>query len=150
LNKYRLEPGMSLMPNQPLRGFVILVVEDDPDTLAAVSYLISEAFGCRVLRASSVDYALRMIDSGSRVDLVFSDVGMPGVDGLTLAELVRRRRPDLPFVLVTGRPDVVDAALKAGRVALLKPYTVETLAAVFSEQLHVDRSLLSGTSKTDR
>jgi CheY-like chemotaxis protein len=141
---------MSLMPNQPLRGFVILVVEDHPDTLNAVAYLISEAFGCRVLRASSVDYALRMIDSGSRVDLVFSDVGMPGVDGLTFAELVRRRRPDLPFVLVTGRPDVVDAALKAGRVALLKPYTVETLAAVFSEQLHVDRSLLSGTSKTDR
>jgi len=50
------------MTDHPLRGFVILVVEDDPDTLNAVAYLISEAFGCRVLRASSVDYALRMID----------------------------------------------------------------------------------------
>ena len=127
------------MPDQPLRGFVILVVEDDPDTLDATAYLIVEAFGCRVLRASSVDYALRMIDSGSRIDLIFSDVGMPEVDGLTFAELVRRRRPDLPFVLVTGRPDVVDETLRAGRLALLKPYTVETLEAVFTEQLRVNR-----------
>jgi len=139
------------MPDQPLRGFVVLVVEDDPDTLNAVSYLISEAFGCRVLRASSVEYALRMIDSGSRVDLVFSDVGMPEVDGLTFAKLVRRRRPDLPFVLVTGRPDVVDSSLKAGWVALLKPYTVQTLAAVFTEQLRVEHpSVQKGLLKADR
>ena len=131
---------MPQLPDQPLRGFVILVVEDDPDTLNAVAYLIGEAFGCRVLRASSVDYALRMIDSGSRVDLVFSDVGMPDVDGLTFAELVRRRRPDLSFVLVTGRPDVVDETLRAGRLALLKPYTVETLEAVLTEQLRVNRA----------
>jgi len=120
-------------------------------TLNAVAYLIVEAFGCRVLRASSVEYALRMIDSGSRVDLVFSDVGMPEVDGLTFAELVRRRRPDLPFVLVTGRPDVVDSSLKAGWVALLKPYTVQTLAAVFTEQLRVEHpSVQKGLLKADR
>ena len=142
---------MPQLPDQPLRGFVILVVEDDPDTLNAVAYLIGEAFGCRVLRASSVEYALRMIDSGSRVDLVFSDVGMPEVDGLTFAELVRRRRPDLPFVLVTGRPDVVDSSLKAGWVALLKPYTVQTLAAVFTEQLRVEHpSVQKGLLKADR
>jgi hypothetical protein len=51
------------MPEQPLRGFVILAVDDDPDTLDSVAFLIGEVFGCRVLRASSVDYALRMIDS---------------------------------------------------------------------------------------
>lgn len=130
---------MPLMPDQPLRGFVILAVDDDPDTLSSVAFLIGEAFGCRVLRASSVDYALRMIDSGSRIDLVFSDVGMPEIDGLTFAELVGRRRPDLPFVLVTGRPDVVDTSLKAGWVALLKPYTVETLEAVFTEKLRANR-----------
>jgi CheY-like chemotaxis protein len=131
------------MREQPLGGFVILVVEDDPDTLDAVSYLISEAFGCRVLRASSADYALGMIDHGSRIDLIFSDVGMPEVDGLTFAELVRCRRPDLPFVLVTGRPDVVDESLSAGRLALLKPYTVETLEAVLTEQLCANRALRS-------
>src|SRR6476469_737134 len=130
---------MPLTPDQPLGGFVILAVDDDPDTLNSAAFLISEAFGCRVLRASSVDYALRMIDSGSRIDLVFSDVGMPEIDGLTFAELVRSRRPGLPFVLVTGRPDVVDTSLKAGWVALLKPYTVETLEAVFTEKLRVNR-----------
>ena len=134
------------MGDQPLRGFVVLVVDDDPDTLESVAFLISEAFGCRVLRASSVIYALRMIDSGSRVDLVFSDVVMPGVDGLTFADQVRRRRPELPFVLVTGRSDVVDASLNAGWVALLKPYTVETLKAVFMEQLCVNRPASSQSS----
>jgi CheY-like chemotaxis protein len=107
------------------------------------AYLISEAFGCRVLRASSVDYALRMIDHRSRVDLIFSDVGMPEVDGLTFAELVRRRWPDLPLVLVTGRADVVDESLRAGRL-VLKPYTVETLEAVLTEQLCASHSLRDG------
>ena len=123
----------------PLRGFVILVVEDYADTLEVLEYLICEKLGCRVLAAPSVDEALQIIDSGSHVDLVFSDIVMPGKDGLTLAEQVRKRRPDLPVVLATGRPDIVDALLEAGWVALLKPYTTGSLEAVFTEQLGVEK-----------
>src|SRR5437867_4430515 len=83
-----------------------------------------------------------MIDAGAPIDLVFSDVVMPGQDGLTLARQVETRRPSLPVVLATGRPDVVDSVIERGGVALLKPYTIERLEAVFSEQLaHAARAI---------
>ena len=118
---------------QPLRGYVVLVVEDDAETLNALEFLISDAFGCCVLRASSAEQALRLMDSARRIDLVLSDVVMPDQDGMTLAAQVRKRFPDLPVVLATGRPDVVDALTRRGGIALLKPITIERLEAVFTE-----------------
>ena len=83
---------------QPLRGNVILVVEDDAETLTALAQLIASGLGCRVLTASSGYEALGVIDSGVQVDLVFADVLMPEMDGVTLAHLIRRRLPRLPIV----------------------------------------------------
>ena len=125
--------------DQPLRGFVVLVVEDETDTLSSLARLIRDAFGCRVLSATSSDEALRIIDSGLHVDFVLTDVVMPKKDGLTLARQIRRRLPSLPVVLATGRPDVVDSVTERGGIALLKPYTIERLEAVFSEHLRVER-----------
>ena len=73
----------------PLRGFTVLVVEDDHLTLKAFSQVIVQVFGCIVLSASSGEAALRVIASGEKLDLLFSDVVMPEMDGLTLARLVR-------------------------------------------------------------
>ena len=73
----------------PLRGFTVLVVEDDHLTLKAFSQVIAQVFGCIVLSASSGEAALRVIASGEKLDLLFSDVVMPEMDGLTLARLVR-------------------------------------------------------------
>src|SRR5512144_1206036 len=87
---------------QPLRGFVILVVEDDVDTLDSITNLIGTALGCGVLRASTGIEALEIIDAGTRVDLVFSDIMMPTMDGLTLTDEVRKRLPTIPIVLATG------------------------------------------------
>jgi len=73
---------------QPLRGNVILIVEDDAETLTALAQLIASGLGCRVLTASSGYEALGVIDSGVQVDLVFADVVMPEMDGMTLALLI--------------------------------------------------------------
>jgi DNA-binding LytR/AlgR family response regulator len=70
-----------------------------------------------------------------QVDLVFADVVMPGMDGMTLAFLIGRRLASLPVVLATGRSDVVDSVTERGGIALLKPYSLERLEAVFTEQL---------------
>ena len=118
-----------------LQGFVVLVVEDRPDVLEATGYLIEAAFGCTVLTAQSCVEALEILDVGKRVDLIFSDVVLPGKDGLTLARLARERRPELPIALVTGFEDEVDAICERGFVALLKPYSVEQLQAVFTDLL---------------
>ena len=124
-----------MRPIRELRGLVVLVVEDNQDVLEATSYLIEAAFGCSVITASSCVEALAVIDEGRRVDLLFSDVVLPGKSGLTLARLVRERRPDLPVALVTGYGDEIDSIASRGFVALLKPYTVKQLEAVFAELL---------------
>jgi len=120
---------------RPLRGFVLLVVEDDAETLAAITQLITDVFGCRVLGTRSAEEALRIVDSGMDVDLVFADVVMPSKDGVTLAHEIRQRLPAVPVVLATGRPDVVDSVIHRGGIALLKPYSIDRLEAVFTEQL---------------
>lgn len=126
-----------MTPDAPLlRGFVVLVVDDDVDSLSASAAAI-ESFGCSALSAKSSDEALAILDSGAHVDLVFSDVVMPGTSGIALSGLVRERRPAMPVVLATGYPDVVDAVTESGAIALIKPYTVPRLAGVFAEQLLV-------------
>ena len=124
-----------MAPQQPLRGNVILIVDDEPDSVAALGRLLAVAFGCRVLTASSGDEALRIVDSGTHIDLVFADVVMPEMDGVTLAHLIGKRLPGLPIVLATGRPDVVDSVTERGGIALLKPYSLGRLDAVLNEHL---------------
>ena len=60
---------------------------------------------------------------------------LPGKDGLTLARLARERLPDLPIALVTGWADEIDSITNRGFIALLKPYTVEQVQAVFTDLL---------------
>jgi len=133
---------------QPLRGNVILVVEDDAETLTALAQLIASGLGCRVLTESSGYEALGVIDSGAQVDLVFADVVMPEMDGMTLAFLIGRRLASLPVVLATGRSDVVDSVTERGGIALLKPYSIERLEAVFTEQLGVQSVVQPGRRQT--
>ena len=119
-----------------LSGSVVLVVEDKPDVLEATSYLIEAAFGCSVITAqSSCMEALEIVDSGIPIDLIFSDVVLSGKDGLTLARLARERHPELPIAFVTGWEDEVDSICSRGFVALLKPYSVQQLEAVFTDLL---------------
>ena len=121
--------------DQTLHGFVVLVVDDDSVAVEVVSALIADAFGCLILCAASAEEALRTIDSGLHVDLAFSDVVMPKVDGVWLAREIRKRRRHLPVVLTTGRPDSVDWIVNRGGVALIKPYSIERLKAVYGAAL---------------
>src|SRR6476620_11533339 len=115
--------------DRPLCGFVVLVVEDGADTRESVTALIREGLGCNVLSASCGSEALEIIDSKVRVDLVFSDIMMPAVDGLTLIDEVRKRLPQIPIILATGMTTVLDAMAR-GAIALVKPYTLDQLRAV--------------------
>lgn len=120
-----------------MRGYVVLVVDDDADNLELAGRIV-ESFGCSVLKATSCDEALAILDSGAHVDLVFSDVVMPKTSGITLARLTRERSPGMPIVLATGYADAVDDVTDSGAIPLIKPYTVARLEAVFAELLRVD------------
>ena len=121
--------------DRPLCGFVVLVVEDDADTRESLTALIREGLGCSVLSASCGSEALEIIDSKVRVDLVFSDIMMPAMDGLTLIDEVRKRFPQIPIVLATGMTTLLDDAMERGAIALVKPYTLDQLRSVFRDQL---------------
>ena len=122
--------------DRPLRGFVILVVDDDADNLE-LSAQVVRSLGCEALIASSSDEALALLDAGAHVDLVFSDVVMPKTSGLALARAARER--GLPVVLGTGYPDAADEGTDRGVISLIKPYSIQRLEAGFAELLFVDR-----------
>jgi PAS domain S-box-containing protein len=114
----------ALLPSlEPLR---ILAVEDEPEVLDVIRAMLVAA-GHGVLTAASGREALELFER-EPVDLVVTDLGMPGMTGLTLAEEVKRRRP-VPVVLLTGWADELDAAhARHVDVLLAKPVTRERLA----------------------
>jgi CheY-like chemotaxis protein len=80
----------------------ILLVEDDNEVAALVTEMLEE-LGYRVMRAASAEAALGALADDRQMDMVFSDVMMPGEkNGLALAAEVSRRRPSLKILLTTG------------------------------------------------
>jgi len=106
----------------------ILLVEDDKEVSALAVELLS-SLGFAVTHVSSADAALGALANGRDVDVVLSDIMMPGgVSGLQLAREIRRRYPDLPVVSTTGYVEAA-AGMEDDEFSLLtKPYTVESLA----------------------
>lgn len=104
---------------QSIAGATVLLVEDD-EALGDVTAALLMAHGAKVLRAGDVNAALAQLDSGAAVDVVLSDVVMPGsMDGVGLARRLREQRPRLPVVLISG---FSNAAIAEGEfIELRKP-----------------------------
>ena len=82
------------------RGEVVLLVEDDASVRLLVSDVLSE-LGYSALEAAEPLAALKILGSEQRLDLMISDVGLPGMNGRQLAEIARQRRPELPILFIT-------------------------------------------------
>lgn len=117
----------------------VLIVEDDYATRQALSALLQQ-MGHTPLTADSAADALRILDSTATLDVVVTDVVMPRMNGIEFAGRVRGIRPSLPVVLVTGDSDALDDVLASGAVALLKPYSPDTLRRVLKEALDSRRN----------
>ncbi|HEV2612256.1 MAG TPA: histidine kinase famiy protein [Noviherbaspirillum sp.] len=113
-----------LIPDPQMRVQTILLVEDSDDVRQVTdAYLRSQ--GYRVLTAHSGEYALELIDQYGKVDLLFTDIMMPGgMNGLMLVERVRERIPDIPVLLTTGYMDeLADKGINTSSFTILtKPY----------------------------
>jgi len=103
----------------------ILFVEDDELVREAVVRGLEEA-GFEVLVAANGDRALAMMEAGLDIDVVFSDIVMPGkLSGIDLAGILRERRPGVPVVLATGYTD--QRVTVPGVQVLAKPYEIGQL-----------------------
>ena len=111
----------------------ILLVEDNEEVGEFAEILLTE-LGHQVTRVTSGEKALDLA-RGQLFDAVFTDVVMPGMSGLELAETLERERPELRIVLTTGYSDEIAASGTGGRPVLLKPYRLETLAAALDQAL---------------
>jgi signal transduction histidine kinase/CheY-like chemotaxis protein len=122
----------------------VLVVEDDAE-VAATTVALLEAHGARVALAGSAAQALAMLDApATRFDVVLSDVAMPGdMNGIGLAHRLRRDRPKLAVVLMTGFTAELEAAVADGFVVVPKPFDPRMLVAALRRACR-SRELVAG------
>ena len=108
----------------PLR---VLVVEDD-EAVASLVLDMMQHLGHSAVRASGPADALRQLAAGLKIDIVFTDVLMPGdMDGLDLARAVAKDRPGLPVLLTSGYGGAPARVAEAGLPLLRKPYDLDAL-----------------------
>jgi CheY-like chemotaxis protein len=109
----------------------ILLVEDNADVANASAGLLEE-LGYRVRIANNAERALKEIESDG-IDLVFSDIVMPGkMDGLSLAKALRAKRPDLPVLLATGYSEALASGQNEFPI-LRKPYAIHELSQALAK-----------------
>jgi CheY-like chemotaxis protein len=116
----------------------ILIVEDNEEVGAFAETLLAE-LGHSVTRAHSGEQALELVRAQD-FDVVFSDVVMPGMGGLKLAEALAEERPQLPVVLATGYSQEIAQAGSGGRPVITKPYRLSTLSEVLGAAIRTGRA----------
>ena len=115
-------------------GGTVLLVEDEP-LVRDLAVEALDALGYHVLQAPDGEAALRVLRSAGRVDLLVTDVGLPGMNGRQLADAARERRPGLKVLFITGyahnvAPDGLPGdALEPGMALIGKPFALDALAA---------------------
>jgi CheY-like chemotaxis protein len=118
-------------------GEVVLVVEDDDQVRGLIMDLLND-LGYVAKEAPHANAALSLLDADTRFDLLITDVGLPGLNGRQLADLVRRRRKDLPILFLTGyaAPAANRAQfLEPGMELMVKPFELDQLAVKIKDIL---------------
>jgi len=133
--------GFDRIPSSQVSGMAqhLLIVDDDPTVRASLSDALDRR-GLRVSTADDGEKALSQL-AASAVDLVLTDVRMPGIDGVELLRLIRERAPAVDVVLMTAyddMPTVVAAMREGARDFLVKPLDLQELRGLV-DRLLADR-----------
>jgi len=118
-------------------GQSILVVEDDPQVRTLVSELLSSV-GYEVYVAEDADKALADVPSIPRLDLLVTDVGLPGINGRQLADIVRQTLPGLPVLFMTGyaaNAPTREGFLGPGMSMIAKPFDLDDFSSSVAHML---------------
>jgi FixJ family two-component response regulator len=117
---------------------VVAIVDDDPRLLESMGDLLESAGYV----ARGFPSAEALLGSGlAGVDLLITDIGMPGTDGFELRDRVKEMRPELPVFLITGRHEITDQDRAKGIGGLFrKPFDARLLLAAVSDALR-DREM---------
>jgi len=132
-----IQPAEHAQSSPQGAGQAVLLVEDDPSVRLLIGEVLSE-LGYRAIKASDANAAIKVLESSQAIDMMISDVGLPGMNGRQLAEVAREYHPTVPILFVTGYAE--NAAIRADflgtdMAVISKPFQVEELAAKISEML---------------
>jgi len=116
-------------------GEVVLVVEDEPVVRALIVEVLVE-LRYNVLEAADGPTGLKILQSLRRIDLLITDIGLPGLNGRQIADAARVQRPTLKVLFMTGYAEtaaVSDGFLQKGMAMITKPFAMDALTARIRE-----------------
>ncbi|KQP60668.1 MULTISPECIES: PAS domain-containing protein [unclassified Methylobacterium] len=115
-----------------VQGETVLVVDDESTVRMLIADVLAD-LGYTAIEASDSAAGLRVLESDVRIDLLITDVGLPGgMNGRQMADAARARRPALKVLFITGYAEnaaVGNGSLAPGMAVLTKPFAIETMAA---------------------
>jgi CheY-like chemotaxis protein len=124
--------------NETGDGETVLVIDDEATVRMLVVEVLEEA-GYRAREAEDGPSALKILQSDARIDLLITDVGLPGgLNGRQVADAARRSRPELKVLFITGYAEnaaVGNGHLEAGMSVVTKPFALADLASRISEMI---------------
>jgi len=121
----------AVVPDPARAGETVLVIEDELSVRELVIEVLND-LGYRALEAADGQAGLKMIRAAERLDLLVTDIGLPGMNGRQVAEAARELRPDLKILFITGYAEnaaLANGFLAPGMELMTKPFAVESLAA---------------------
>ncbi|PMU12443.1 MULTISPECIES: PAS domain S-box protein [unclassified Pseudomonas] len=132
---HNAEPENVLMPvtseaPAAIAGETVVLVEDDPAVRMLVLDLLKE-LGYHAHEAEDAKTALPLLESDLRIDLLVTDVGLPGMNGRQLAEIARQHRPALKVLFMTGYAEKAaerQGFLEEGMDMVAKPFSIDLMA----------------------
>ena len=142
----KAQPPVPAFHSPAGRGEVVLVVDDDPVVRNIVLEVLHQ-LGYQTLEAESGEAGLEVLGSGQAIDLLVSDVGLPGLNGRLLADAAMQLHPGIKILLMTGY--AAGAALAGGFLAsgmelITKPFTIQALALRIREMIeNTEHGILS-------
>ncbi|CAN5299375.1 hypothetical protein BH09PSE6_BH09PSE6_14290 [soil metagenome] len=125
-------PGAEGSGTAPVADDVVVLVVEDESTVRDLVVEVLQDAGYRTLEAEDGPSGLRLLESNMRIDMLVTDVGLPGMNGRQLADAARRLRANLPVLFMTGYAEnafVADGALESGMDIITKPFALDLLAA---------------------
>lgn len=129
-------------PARPSTGKTVMIVDDEPSVRMLVTEVLQE-LGFSAIEASDGPSGLRILASDAAIDLLVTDVGLPGgLNGRQLADAARTTRPELKVLFITGYAEnaiISNGHLAPGMRILTKPFVMETLASRIIEMIDEDK-----------
>ncbi len=122
-------PAEAPAPHESRSGEVVLVVEDEFLVRSLVVDVLEE-LGYAVIEAGDGDEGLRILQSGQRIDLLITDIGLPGLNGQQVADAGRAARSELKVLFMTGYAEnaaIASGFLEPGMAMITKPFTLDVL-----------------------